>query len=122
MRNSTGEKLLRFGWLSSIYHFFHQRGEAYLNKLILPQPKDVLYLTIKFNYFSFHGFTVFSFCACHQALLVIVVLPLAFAKNQMCLILCSLPCRQRFSAWRCGGNLALKFNRITAVEPCTNVS
>jgi len=31
-------------------------------------------------------------------------------------------CCQRFSAWRCGGFLAQKFNRITAVEPCTNVS
>ena len=30
-------------------------------------------------------------------------------------------CRQRKTAWRCGGFLALKFNRITAVEPCTNV-
>ena len=29
---------------------------------------------------------------------------------------------QRFAAWRCGGFLAQKFNRITAVEPCTNVS
>ncbi|WP_211290390.1 hypothetical protein, partial [Flavobacterium croceum] len=29
---------------------------------------------------------------------------------------------QRFSAWRCGGFLAQKFNRITAVELCTNVS
>ena len=29
---------------------------------------------------------------------------------------------QRFSAWRCGGFLAQKFNRITAVEPSTNVS
>lgn len=29
---------------------------------------------------------------------------------------------ERFSAWRCGGNLAQKFNRITALEPCTNVS
>jgi hypothetical protein len=29
---------------------------------------------------------------------------------------------QRFSAWRCGGFLAQKFNRITAAEPCTNVS
>jgi hypothetical protein len=28
----------------------------------------------------------------------------------------------RFSAWRCGGFLAQKFNRIIAVEPCTNVS
>ncbi len=28
----------------------------------------------------------------------------------------------RFSAWRCGGLLAQKFIRITAVEPCTNVS
>jgi len=27
-----------------------------------------------------------------------------------------------FSAWRCGGFLALKFNSITDVEPCTNVS
>jgi hypothetical protein len=30
--------------------------------------------------------------------------------------------RQRFSAWRCGGFLVQKFNKITAVEPCTNVS
>ena len=29
---------------------------------------------------------------------------------------------QRFSAWRCGGFLAQKLNRITAVEFCTNVS
>ncbi|WP_185148323.1 hypothetical protein [Riemerella anatipestifer] len=28
----------------------------------------------------------------------------------------------RFSAWRCGGLLAQKFNRITDVEPYTNVS
>jgi hypothetical protein len=30
--------------------------------------------------------------------------------------------RQRFTAWRCGGFLAQKSNRITPVEPCTNVS
>jgi hypothetical protein len=24
--------------------------------------------------------------------------------------------------WRCGGILAQKFNKITGVEPCTNVS
>jgi len=29
---------------------------------------------------------------------------------------------QRVTAWRCGGFLAQKFNRITAVEPCINVS
>jgi hypothetical protein len=27
-----------------------------------------------------------------------------------------------FRAWRSSGFLAQKFNRITAVEPCTNVS
>jgi hypothetical protein len=26
------------------------------------------------------------------------------------------------TAWRCGEFLAQKFNRITTVEPCTNVS
>jgi len=31
-------------------------------------------------------------------------------------------CHQRFSAWRCGGNLAQKLNIITAIEPCINVS
>lgn len=25
-------------------------------------------------------------------------------------------------AWRCGGNLAQKFNRIPNVEPCTNIA
>ena len=29
---------------------------------------------------------------------------------------------QRFSAWRCGGFLAQKFNKIPNVKPCTNVS
>jgi hypothetical protein len=28
----------------------------------------------------------------------------------------------RFAAWRCGGILAQQFNRITADEPCTNIS
>jgi len=31
-------------------------------------------------------------------------------------------CSQRFAVWRCGGILAQKFNSITNVEPCTNVS
>ena len=39
-----------------------------------------------------------------------------------CRVVVFYACTQRFSAWRCGGFLAQKFNRITAVEPCTNVS
>lgn len=30
-------------------------------------------------------------------------------------------CRQRFGYWRSGGFFAQKLNRITAVQPCTNV-